>query len=68
MSKLDMQETKRYQEEGMEYCHIQAEYHFIQLEQIPEEWHIQQLRAEGSNSQLEQSSQMYLQLLQTLIN
>jgi hypothetical protein len=68
MMKLDMQESKRCQEEDMDYCCIQAEDRFIQIEEIREERHIKQLRAEGSNSRLEQSSQMFLQLLQTLIN
>jgi hypothetical protein len=68
MIKLDMQESKRHQEEDMEYCHIQAEDHCIQLEDNQEEWHIQQLRAEDSNAQFEQSFQMFLQLLGNLIN
>ena len=52
----------------MEYCCIQAEDRQIQLEEDQEEWHIQQLRAEDSNAQFEQSSQMFLHQLGNLIN
>ena len=52
----------------MEYCFIQAEDRCIQLEEDWEERLIEQLRAEDSNAQLEQSSQMFLQLLGSLIN
>jgi hypothetical protein len=68
MIRLDMQESKRCKEEDMEYRHIQAEDCQIQLEEDREEQRIQQLRAEDSNSRFEQSSQMFLQLLASLIN
>ena len=68
MIRLDMQESKRYQEEDMEYHCIQAEDCWIQLEGDQGERRIQQLRAEDSNAQFEQSSQMFLQLLGNLIN
>ena len=68
MISLDMQESKRCQEEDMEYHRIQAKDRRIQLEEDREEQHIQQLRAEDSNAQFEQSSQMFLQLLGSLNN
>ena len=43
----------------MEYRCIQAKDRRIQLEEDREEQRIQQLRAEDSNAQLEQSSQMF---------
>ena len=52
----------------MEYRHFQAEDRRIQLEEDREERRIQQLRAEDSNARLEQNSQMFLQLLGSLIN
>ena len=59
--KLDMQVSKRQQEEDMEYqC--------VQIDEEREERHLQQLRLEESNARFEQSSQMLLQLLGHLIN
>ena len=52
----------------MEYHHIKLEDQCIQLEEVWEEQCIQQLKAEDSNAQFEQSSQMFLQLLGNLIN
>ena len=52
----------------MEYRCIQAKDRRIQLEEDREEQRIQQLRAEDSNARFEQSSQMFLQLLGSLIN
>jgi hypothetical protein len=66
--KLDMQESKRCQEDDMEYCCIQAEDHYIQLEKVWEKHCIQRLRAEDSNAWFEQSSQMFIQLLGNVIN
>ena len=68
MIRLDMQESKRRREEDLEYRRIQAEDRRIQLEEDREERRIQQLRAEDSNARFEQSSQMFLQLLGSLIN
>ena len=48
--------------------HIQPEDHFMQLAEVQEEQHIQQLRAEDSNAWFEQCSQMFLLLLGNLIN
>jgi hypothetical protein len=68
MIRLDMQESKRCQEEDMEYLCIQVEDRWIQLEEDQEERQIQQLRAEDINAQFEQGSQMFLLLLGNLIN
>ena len=68
MIRLDMQESKWRQEEDMEYRCIQAEDRRIQREENREERRIQQLRAEDSNARFEQCSQMFLQLLGSLIN
>ena len=59
--KLDMQESKRQQEEDMEYRRVQ-------IDEEHEERHLQQLRLEKSNARFEQSSQMFIQLLGHLIN
>ena len=66
--KLEMQESKRHQEEDMEYCCIQAEDHCIQLGEVWEKHCIQLLRAEDSKAWFEQSSQMFIQLLGNFIN
>ena len=68
MTRLDIQESKRRQEEDMEYHHIQPEDWCIQVEEVWDEQCIQQLRAEDSNAQFEQSSQMFLLRLGNLIN
>ena len=59
--KLDMQESKRQQEEDVEY-------HGVQIDEECEEQCLQQWRLEESNARFEQSSQMFLQLLRHLIN
>ena len=68
MIQLDVQESKRRQEDDMEHHFIQAEDYHIQLEEVWEEQRILQLRAEDSNAWFEQRSQMFLQLLGNLIN
>ena len=68
MIRCDMQESKRCQEEDMEYHPIQPEDWCIQHEEIWEEQCVQQLRVEDSNAWFEQSSQMFLQLLGNLIH
>ena len=68
MIKLDMQESERCQEEDKYYHCIQAEDSNIQQKEDQEEQHIHWLRTEDSNSPMEQSSQMFLQLLGNLIN
>jgi hypothetical protein len=57
MIRLDMKESKRRQEEDLEYCCIQVDDCHILLEEDQEERRIQQLRVEDSNAQLKQSSQ-----------
>ena len=53
MIRLDMKESKRCQEEDLEYRCIQVDDCHIQLEDDQEEQCIQQLRAEDSNAQCE---------------
>ena len=59
--KLEMQQSKRQQEEDMEYRHVQ-------IDEEREEWCLQGLHLEDSNARFEQSSQMFLQLLGHSIN
>ena len=65
MIRLDMQESKRHQEEDMEYCHIHAGDCHIQLKEDREEQRIQLLRAEDSNAQFKQISQVFFNCWET---